>query len=160
MGCTRTCAPGGTSTLYCPHNSGGCSLYCHSKLVLRTLKIRSLERERSSSRLIPSRMASNPCSFTVSRNASVFNAPQHSSRPHSGFIPSARASRLAPTSNCRPHSLTMRSRWAIISGILKVVSICTSGMGQYPRNALRASHNSTVESLPIDHKIPGLRNLA
>jgi hypothetical protein len=36
------------------------------------------------------------------------------------------------------------------------VSSKTIGNGTRPRNALRAIHNSAVESLPIDHSMQGL----
>ena len=36
--------------------------------------------------------------------------------------------------------------------------MCTSGNGTAPKNALRVSHSSTVESLPIDHSMQRREN--
>jgi len=66
------------------------------------------------------------------------------------------ASRFCPTTRLRRHSSASLSRYSIISGILYAVSMCTSGIGTWPKKALRARCSSTVLSLPIDHSMQTL----
>src|SRR5918997_237212 len=60
----------------------------------------------------------------------------------------------------RFHSSARRSRYSIISGILNEVSIWISGIGTWPKNALRASHRRTVLSFPMDQSMPRFLKLA
>ena len=60
----------------------------------------------------------------------------------------------------RFHSSASRSRYSIISGILKAVSMWISGIGTWPKNAFRASQSSTVLSFPMDQSIPRFLKLA
>ena len=60
----------------------------------------------------------------------------------------------------RFHSGASRSRYSIISGILKDVSMWISGNGTCPKNAFRASQSRTVLSLPMDQSMPRCLKLA
>ena len=47
-----------------------------------------------------------------------------------------------------------------MAGILKLVSMWTRLMGTWPKKALRASHNRTVLSLPMDQSMAKFLKLA
>ena len=89
----------------------------------------------------------------VLTSASVLSAGQHTSRPRVWFMPSASAWRFWPTTISRPHRRASSSRYSTMAAILYEVSMCTRGKGTWPKNALRASHSMTVESLPMDHSM-------
>ncbi|SKW60526.1 Uncharacterised protein [Mycobacteroides abscessus subsp. abscessus] len=71
IGNTRTCSPGACRPLYRLHSSGRCFFGSHWPKALRRLKIRSLARERSSSRRPPPSTASNLLSVMASSSGIV-----------------------------------------------------------------------------------------
>ena len=125
----------------------------------RNEKMRSFARLFSSSRRAPPNAASKRPSSSACLSDSVFITCVWSCEPEAmGEMPRFTPSWLMWTIRSRPSLRAVSSRNAIISRNFQVVSTCSSGNGGFAGwKAFIATCSMTLESLPIEYSITGLR---